>query len=127
MFLAFSGAIALSWSQDQIALAIPLFLGIIASALSETDDNWEGRVRALLVTLICFLVASCSVELLFPWPWLFALGLGVATFVLIMLGAIGQRYATIASGALILSLYIMISIGQQSGVAPEESWALLSR
>ena len=46
---------------------------------------------------------------------------------LIMLGAIGQRYATIASGALILSLYIMISIGQQSGVAPEESWALLSR
>jgi|TARA_R100001015_G_C4612234_1_gene167735 uncharacterized membrane protein YccC len=86
-----------------------------------------ARLRSLIVTLLCFSAASLIVHWLFPWPWLFALGLGVATFVLIMLGAIGQRYATIASGALILSLYIMISIGQQSGVAPEESWALLSR
>ena len=117
----------MSWTLADITQLLPLFLGIIASALSETDDSWQGRLRLLIVTLLCFSAASLIVHWLFPWPWLFALGLGVATFVLIMLGAIGQRYATIASGALILSLYIMISIGQQSGVAPEESWALLSR
>ncbi|WP_229808953.1 YccS family putative transporter [Salinicola rhizosphaerae] len=122
VFLAFSGAIALSWSLDQIALAIPLFLGIIASALSETDDNWEGRVRALLVTLICFFVASTSVELLFPWPWLFAPGLALSAFVLIMLGAIEQRYATIASATLILSVYSMINIEQHGGATEGNFW-----
>ncbi|WQH35080.1 YccS family putative transporter [Salinicola sp. LHM] len=122
VFLAFSGAIALSWSQDQIALAIPLFLGIIASALSETDDNWEGRVRALLVTLVCFLVASCSVELLFPWPWLFAPGLALSAFTFIMLGAVEQRYATIASATLILSVYSMINIEQHGGTTGGNFW-----
>ncbi|MDH4571478.1 TIGR01666 family membrane protein [Salinicola acroporae] len=122
VFLAFSGAIALSWALDQIALAIPLFLGIIASALSETDDNWEGRVRALLVTLICFFVASTSVELLFPWPWLFAPGLALSAFVLIMLGAIEQRYATIASATLILSVYSMINIEQHGGTTDGNFW-----
>ncbi len=117
MFVAFSGAMALSWQQDQIGLAIPLFLGIIASALAETDDSWEGRVRALLVTLGCFFVASLSVEILFPWPWLFAPGLALSAFVLIMLGAVEQRYATIASATLILSVYSMINIEQQAAPA----------
>jgi len=56
------------------------------------------------------------VQWLFPWPWLFAAGLAVSTFTLIMLGAIGQRYATIASGTLILSIYSMINIEQHGGV-----------
>ncbi len=122
VFLAFSGAIALSWFQDQIALAIPLFLGIIASALAETDDSWEGRIRALGVTLICFFVASVSVELLFPWPWLFAPGLALSAFVLIMLGVIEQRYATIASATLILSVYSMINIEQHGGTTDGDFW-----
>ena len=50
--IAMAGSMGLSWFLGQPSLIIPLFLGIIASALSETDDNWEGRVRALLVTLI---------------------------------------------------------------------------
>ena len=86
----------------------------------------EARARAVALAGALVYISSTG-DTLGGGINLFALGLGVATFVLIMLGAIGQRYATIASGALILSLYIMISIGQQSGVAPEESWALLSR
>ncbi|MBZ9558608.1 MULTISPECIES: YccS family putative transporter [unclassified Modicisalibacter] len=121
VFLALGGAIALGWHLDRIALTIPLFLGIIASALAETDDNWEGRVRALLVTLVCFAVASLSVELLFPWPWLFAPGLALSAFVFIMLGAVGPRYATIASATLILSVYSMISIEQHGGTS-ENVW-----
>ncbi|MBA2777798.1 YccS family putative transporter [Billgrantia kenyensis] len=123
VFLAFSGALLLSWVAGDIALMIPLFLGIIASALSETDDSWQGRLQALVVTLICFAVASLVVLWLFPWPWLFAAGLGVATFVLIMLGAVGQRYATIASGTLILAIYTMINIEHHGGVPQEGDWS----
>ncbi|WP_112055732.1 YccS family putative transporter [Onishia taeanensis] len=122
VFIALSGAMALSWYQDHMALAIPLFLGIIASALAETDDNWEGRVRALLVTLACFFVASVAVELLFPWPLLFATGLTLAAFTLIMLGAVEQRYATIATATLILSVYSMINIEQHGGTTEGSFW-----
>ncbi|WP_104203086.1 YccS family putative transporter [Billgrantia saliphila] len=122
VFLAFSGALLLSWALADIALLIPLFLGIIASALSETDDSWQGRLQALLVTLLCFAVASLAVRWLFPWPWLFAALLGVSTFVLIMLGAVGQRYATIASGTLILAIYTMISIEHHAGVPEAGGW-----
>ncbi|HBM44639.1 MAG TPA: TIGR01666 family membrane protein [Halomonas sp.] len=116
VFIAFSGALLFSGLAGDVALVIPLFLGIIASALSETDDSWQGRLQALVVTLLCFASASFVVQWLFPWPWLFAVGLAVSTFTLIMLGAIGQRYATIASGTLILSIYSMINIEQHGGV-----------
>lgn len=116
VFIAFSGALLFSGVAGDVALVIPLFLGIIASALSETDDSWQGRLQALAVTLLCFASASFVVQWLFPWPWLFALGLALSTFTLIMLGAIGQRYATIASGTLILSIYSMINIEQHGGV-----------
>lgn len=116
VFIAFSGALLFSGLAGDVALVIPLFLGIIASALSETDDSWQGRFQALVVTLLCFASASFVVQWLFPWPWLFAVGLAVSTFTLIMLGAIGQRYATIASGTLILSIYSMINIEQHGGV-----------
>ncbi|WP_010625911.1 YccS family putative transporter [Halomonas sp. KM-1] len=122
VFLAFSGALLLSWTLADIGLVIPLFLGIIASALSETDDSWQGRLQALVVTLFCFAAASLIVRWLFPWPWLFALGLGLATFVLVMLGAVGQRYATIASGTLILSIYTMINIEHHGGVPQAGDW-----
>ncbi|CAM3903109.1 YccS family putative transporter [Vreelandella rituensis] len=122
VFLAFSGVITLGWVLDEAALVIPLFLGISASALSETDDSWQGRLQALLVTLSCFAIASLIVQWLYPWPWLFALGLGSATFTLIMLGAIGQRFATIAAGTLILSIYTMINIEHRGGVPEEGPW-----
>ncbi|MGM0856963.1 MAG: YccS family putative transporter [Pseudomonadota bacterium] len=125
VFIAFSGALLFSALSGDVALVIPLFLGIIASALSETDDSWEGRFQALLVTLACFASASFIVQWLFPWPWLFALGLAVSTFTLIMLGAIGQRYATIASGTLILSIYSMINIEQHGGVDDDVAYRQL--
>ncbi|MBU3058731.1 YccS family putative transporter [Pseudomonas indica] len=116
VFVALAGAMALGWWQDQMGMVIPLFLGIIASALAETDDSWLGRLSALLVTLFCFSVAALAVELLFPYPWLFVAGLALATFGLVMLGALGERYAAIASATLILSIYSMIGVDQRGGV-----------
>lgn len=117
VFIALAATMGLCWSLDQLDLIIPLFLGIIASALAETDDNWQGRLHALWVTLSCFGIAAASVELLFPYPLLFALGLAGSAFSLIMLGALGERYAAIAQATLILSVYTMITVDHRAGQA----------
>lgn len=117
VFIALAGVMLWSWLFGHIEQMIPLFLGVIASALAETDDSWQGRLRALAVTLVCFLIASLAVELTFGHPWIFALGLGFATFAMIMLGALGQRYATITTATLILAVYTMINIEHRDGAA----------
>ncbi|MAX89544.1 MAG: TIGR01666 family membrane protein [Pseudomonas sp.] len=117
VLIALAGSMGLSWYLAQPAMAIPLFLGVIASALAETDDSWLGRLSALLVTLLCFSIAAVSVQLLFPFPLLFALGMAAAAFGLVMLGALGERYATIAQATLILSIYSMIAADQRGGEA----------
>lgn len=119
VFIALTGSMALCWYQDEMTLLIPLFLGIIASALAETDDSWQGRLNALAVTLVCFSIAALSVELLFPYPWIFAVALAVASFGLTMLGALGERYGAIASATLILSVYTMIGVDQRGGAVTD--------
>lgn len=121
VFIALAGVMGLSAGLERPALVIPLFLGIIASALAETDDNWLGRLSALAVILPCFAVAAFAVELLIPYPWLFGVGLACAAFALVMLGAVGERYAAMASATLILSIYTMIGVDQRGG-APTDLW-----
>nr|VXZ86411.1 Inner membrane protein yccS [Klebsiella pneumoniae] len=82
----------------------------MAAALTDLDDRLAGRLRNLAITLVCFFIASASVELLFPWPPLFALGLTVSTIGFILLGGLGQRYATIAFGALLIAIYTMLGV-----------------
>ncbi len=115
VFIALTGSMALCWHQNEMSQLIPLFLGIIASALSETDDNWQGRLNALAVTLVCFSIAALSVELLFPYPILFICAFAFAAFCLTMLGALGERYGAIAYATLILSVYTMIGVDQRGG------------
>jgi YccS/YhfK family integral membrane protein len=119
VFIALTGSMAVCWYQDEMGLLIPLFLGIIASALAETDDSWQGRLNALAVTLVCFSVAAFSVELLFPYPYIFVIALAVASFCLTMLGALGERYGAIASATLILSVYTMIGVDQRGGAVTD--------
>ena len=115
VFIALTGSMAFCWYQNEMKLLIPLFLGIIASALSETDDSWQGRLNALLVTLVCFTAAATTVELLFPYPLLMVCALALASFGLTMLGALGERYGAIASATLILAVYTMIGVDQRGG------------
>ncbi|MBD9633835.1 YccS family putative transporter [Pseudomonas sp. PDM19] len=121
VFVALSGVMLACWLQGRPELVIPLFLGVIASALAETDDHWLGRLQALLVTLACFTIASLAVELLFPYPPLFVAGLALSTFAMTLLGALGERYAAIASATLILSIYTMIGVDQRGGT-PTDFW-----
>ncbi|BCU56172.1 YccS family putative transporter [Enterobacter kobei] len=110
IFIALCGTTALPWWIGDVKLTIPLTLGVVAAALADLDDRLAGRLRNLLITLISFFIASASVELLFPWPWLFALGLIISTSGFILLGGLGQRYATIAFGGLLIAIYTMLGI-----------------
>lgn len=110
IFIALTGSTALPWWLGEVKLTIPLTLGVAAAALADLDDRVAGRLKNLLITLVSFFIASASVELLFPWPWLFAPGLMISTCGFILLGGLGQRYATIAFGALLIAIYTMLGI-----------------
>ncbi|AMM25493.1 YccS family putative transporter [Variovorax sp. PAMC 28711] len=114
VFIALAVLMGLCWSLDTMPRIVPLLLGAVACALAETDDNWRGRLQALLLTLGCFAGAAFAVQALFPHPWAFAAGIVAATFGLTMLGAISRRYQAIAYGTLILSLYTTIGMDQRS-------------
>lgn len=110
IFIALAGAALLPWWLDQPTTTIPLTLGVVAAALTDLDDRLTGRLRNLFITLLCFFIASVSIELLFPYPWLFGIGLAFSTAGFILLGALGQRYATIAFGALLIAIYTMLGV-----------------
>jgi uncharacterized membrane protein (TIGR01666 family) len=116
ILLAFAGVIAPCWYLNQFALITPLILGVIAAALTETDDNLSGKLKAQGLTLICFAIATFSVEVLFGHPLLFALGLFSSSFGFIMLGAMGPRYATIAFGSLLIAVYTMLGADESQHV-----------
>ncbi|MGF1717744.1 YccS family putative transporter [Photobacterium chitinilyticum] len=108
VLIALVGIALPCWYLDATTEVTPLVLGIIAAALAETDDNLTGRIKALVMTLACFLIASFSIEILFDYPLLFAVGLFCSTFGFIMLGAMGARYASIAFASLLLAVYTML-------------------
>ncbi|MGB2078274.1 MAG: YccS family putative transporter [Vibrio sp.] len=110
ILIAFLGVVLPCWYHDNLTAVTPLILGVIACALTETDEGFLGRIKALILTFICFAIASFSIEILFPYPWLFAIGLFSSTFGFIMLGAIGPRYATIAFGSILIAIYTMIGV-----------------
>ncbi|KEZ76097.1 YccS family putative transporter [Salinisphaera hydrothermalis] len=121
VLVALSGVMLYTGLREDAHQLIPLMLGVIASAIAETDDSWRRRARALLLTLVCFSVAALTVEGLLGMPWAFALALPVGTFVLIMLGAASGRFATIGNATLLLSVYTMIGVTQHTG-APRPFW-----
>ncbi|MEN9533706.1 MAG: hypothetical protein RIQ83_2930, partial [Pseudomonadota bacterium] len=108
VLLAMVGLLAFTLATGDIQLTVLLSLGVVAGAIAETDDSLWGRVKNLGMTLICFLFASFCVQYLFPTPWLFTLGLAGSTFIFVMVGALGQRYATISFGSLLIAIYTML-------------------
>lgn len=108
VLLAILGLLAFALATGDIQLTVLLSLGVVAGAIAETDDSLWGRIKNLAMTLVCFLFASLCVQYLFPTPWLFALGLAGSTFLFVMVGALGQRYATISFGSLLIAIYTML-------------------
>ncbi len=112
IFIALCGTTLFPWWIGEVKLTIPLTLGVVAAALTDLDDQvWLGRLRNLCHYSGLLFIASASVELLFPWPPLFALGLTVSTIGFILLGGFGQRYLRpLPSGALLIAIYTMLGV-----------------
>lgn len=104
--------------SGQAHALIPLALGTIASALSETDDSWQGRWRAQALTLVCFAAMAFTIEALFGRPWLFIAGLAFSAFALTMLGAIEARFKAIGHATLILAMYTTLSLDHVAATEP---------
>ncbi|WP_285714143.1 YccS family putative transporter [Proteus vulgaris] len=111
IIIALTGTTLFPWILGQEPkYTIPLTLGVVAAALTDLDDRLVGRLKNLVITLCCFLIASASIGLLYPYPILFFCGLAISTWGFILLGALGQRYATIAFGALLIAIYTMLGM-----------------
>lgn len=102
--------------------SVILSLGVVAGAIGEPDDSVPGRMKNLAVTLLCFVIATTSVQLLYPYPWLFALGLFCSTLGFIMLGALGPRYATISFGSLLVAIYSMLGAAHAPNLWHQPLW-----
>ncbi len=108
--LALIGVMALCLLMNQSADIIPLLLGVIASGLAETDDNWRGRLVAQLTTLLFFALIIGSVQFSYKNPAYLMLVLVAAAFLLTLFGTVGERYRTMASATVIMSLYAAMAI-----------------
>ena len=117
VFVALASLLALCALNGWATAVIALYLGVIASALAETDDNWRGRVRAQGVTLAFFAAAAWAVQALIDVPWMFALAIAVAAFCLTMMGALQARYKSIGFATLVLAMYATIGIDAQVAVS----------
>lgn len=102
------------FNQALLPISIYLCLGVMASAIVETDDNYKGRGIFNITIVVCFFIASTSVELLMPYPFMFAFGLLISCFVFMMLAIFGTHYNKVGFGAILIAIYTMIGYEQET-------------
>ncbi|MFC0309857.1 YccS family putative transporter [Gallibacterium trehalosifermentans] len=118
MFLTVNIIAIVVWYFEISSISMPLILGAIAGGLVDLDNRLSGRVKNLFYTLIAFSISSLVVQITFVDHYLFILVMAILTFFFTMLGAIGQRYSTIAFGSLVVALYTILAYN------PEQVWFL---
>ena len=107
------------------ALIVPVTLGAIATALTDFDDRLSIRLRNLVYVCILFFGVSSILEFLYPYKLLFILYLSLSSATFILMGALGQRYATISFGTILLSIYTMFGLGEYSEWYQQPSYFVL--
>ncbi|MGA4742991.1 YccS family putative transporter [Acinetobacter junii] len=110
MLIALVGTAFVPYLLDFQLATIPLTLGVVAAGISDIDDRFSVRIMNLIYTYIGFFITAASVQLLFPYPFAFAFGLIASCIGWILLGSLGRRYATIAYGCLVVSVYTMLGV-----------------
>ena len=61
---------------------------MVAAGISDIDDRFSVRIMNLIYTYIGFFITAASVQLLFPYPAAFAIGLIVSCIGWILLGSL---------------------------------------
>ena len=108
--LALSVVLAVGWQQGWSWQLMPVLLGVVASALTETDDNWQGRLRIQLLSQVIFLGIAALVWWAHASPWLVAAALALCAFAMTMVGALGERYRALAFASLVFFIYVALSL-----------------
>ena len=116
IFIAVNLAVIAIWYFDISEQSMPLVLGIIAGGLVDLDNRLTGRIKNVFYTLLAFSVSTISVQLSINHNFQFMVLMTAMTFVFTMIGAIGQRYSTIAFGTLVVALYTTLTY------LPETVW-----
>ena len=114
IFLAVNIAALAVWTLNISQQSMPLILGIIAGGLVDLDHRLTGRIKNIAYTLLAFSVSSFSVQLFIGHNLYFILLMTLMTFAFTILGAIGQRYSTIAFGTLVVALYTILTYMPQT-------------
>lgn len=107
VLLAMASLLLPGWWLEHTPAAVTLALGVMAGALSEVDQDPKGRLRHLLLSLLCFFIAISLVTLLIDTPLLFGPFLVLSSAALILMGAWGSTAGTLGFGILLVSLYAM--------------------
>ncbi|OOF46045.1 TIGR01666 family membrane protein [Rodentibacter trehalosifermentans] len=109
MFIAVNLAAFGVWLFDISSQSMPLILGIIAGGLVDLDNRLTGRLKNIFYTLIAFAISSFIVQLNIGKPFQYIALMTALTFIFTMIGAVGQRYSTIAFGSLVVALYTTLT------------------
>ncbi|MEB5476551.1 YccS family putative transporter [Acinetobacter sp. ESL0695] len=110
MAIAFLGTAFIPYFLNFQIATIPLTLGVVAAGLSDIDDRFTVRIMNLAYTYLGFFIAASAIQLLFPYPIIFAISLLFACICWVLLGSLGRRYATISYGCLVVSVYSMLGV-----------------
>ncbi|QER38469.1 TIGR01666 family membrane protein [Acinetobacter suaedae] len=90
---------------------VPVTLGAIAAALTDFDDRLSIRLRNLFYVCVLFFTVSTILAFLAPYKFWFIVYLSLSSAAFVLMGALGQRYATISFGTILLSIYTMFGLG----------------
>ncbi|AOA59356.1 YccS family putative transporter [Acinetobacter larvae] len=110
---------------DNQSLIVPVTLGAIAAALTDFDDRLSIRLRNLIYVCVLFFAVSSLLSLIYPYKILFVVYFSLSSAALILLGALGQRYAVISFGAVLLSIYTLFGIGEYPHWSTQASYFVL--
>lgn len=110
MIIIFGGTAFVPYLMGHQILTIPLSLAVVAAGLGDIDDRFSVRIMNMIYTYIGFFITATAVQLLSPYPIVFAGGLIVACIGWILLGSLGRRYASISYGCLVVTVYAMLGV-----------------
>lgn len=110
MIIIFGGTAFVPYLLDHQLLTIPLSLAVVAAGLGDIDDRFSVRIMNMIYTYIGFFFTATVVQLLSPYPFIFAAWLLISCIGWILLGSLGRRYASISYGCLVVTVYAMLGV-----------------